>query len=88
LIEAGWEIFGEERLARLRVSRKSLSVSVGISSGIDWFDIKTTVEVDGQAVSYEALVEALKRNSRFVRLGDGAYARLPEEWLSRQRQLS
>jgi superfamily II DNA or RNA helicase len=88
LMGAGWEIFGEERLARLRVSRQRLSVSVGVSSGIDWFDIKTTVEVEGEAVAWSALTEALKRNSRFVKLGNGAYARLPEEWLSRQRQLS
>jgi superfamily II DNA or RNA helicase len=87
LMNQGWEIYGEEKLEKLRVKRKSASISVGVSSGIDWFDLRTTVNVDGEAVSWAALKEAFKQNSRFVKLGSGAFARLPEEWLNLQRQL-
>src|ERR1035437_5157641 len=43
--------------------------------------------VDGETVPWNALKEAFKQNSRFVKLGSGAYARLPEDWLARQVQL-
>jgi non-specific serine/threonine protein kinase len=87
LVEEGFEIFGEERLSRLRVKRAQPFISIGVSSGIDWFDLKTTVSIDGENVPWSALKEAFKQNSRFVKLGSGAFARLPEEWLSRQMQL-
>ncbi|MEB3330627.1 MAG: SNF2-related protein [Candidatus Sericytochromatia bacterium] len=88
LIAEGWEIYGEERLTRLRVNRSSAHVAIGISSGIDWFDVKTSVTIDGEAVPWTALREAFRANSRFVRLGSGAFGRLPEEWLTRQAQLA
>ncbi|HEY9722239.1 MAG TPA: SNF2-related protein [Oscillatoriaceae cyanobacterium] len=88
LLRDGWELFGEERLQRHRVNRRQASVSISVSTGIDWFDLRTTVEIEGETIAWEALREALKRNSRFVRLGSGAFARLPEEWLLRQQQLA
>ncbi|MFP5503589.1 MAG: SNF2-related protein, partial [Candidatus Sericytochromatia bacterium] len=88
LLVDGYEIFGEEKLRKLRVKRHAASVSVGVSSGIDWFDLKTVLSVDGEAVGWAAIKEAFKQNSRFVRLGSGAFARLPEEWLARQRALA
>ncbi len=88
LVEEGIEIFGEERLSKLRVNRKAPYVTVGVTSGIDWFDIKTAVTIDGEAVPWTALRDAFKQNSRFVRLGSGAFGRLPEEWLSKQAQLA
>jgi non-specific serine/threonine protein kinase len=87
LIREGWDVYGEERLVRLRVKRSTPSVSVGITSGIDWFDLKTQVRIDDELVPWTALREAFRQNSRFVRLGSGAFGRLPEEWLSRQIQL-
>ncbi|MEB3196664.1 MAG: DEAD/DEAH box helicase [Candidatus Sericytochromatia bacterium] len=88
LLAEGWEVFGEERLANLRVNRQRAHLSMGISSGIDWFDLKTAVRIDGELVPWTALREAFKQNSRFVKLGSGAYGRLPEEWLARQVQLA
>jgi superfamily II DNA or RNA helicase len=88
LLREGAEVYGEERLDRMRVRRQTAYVSVGVSSGIDWFDLQTTVQVEDETVSWQALRDAFKRNSRFVKLGDGAYARLPEEWLVRQQQLA
>lgn len=87
LMGEGWDVYGEERLVRLRVKRSTPAVSVGITSGIDWFDLKTQVRIDDELVSWSALREAFRQNSRFVRLGSGAFGRLPEEWLSRQMQL-
>lgn len=84
----GWEVYGEDRLTRLRVDRRNLGVSVQIASGIDWFDMETLVTVDGSAIEGSSLLQALRSGSRFVRLGTGAHARLPEEWLARQLALA
>ncbi len=88
LIEEGWEIFGEERLYQMRVSRKKPSVSVSVSSGIDWFEVKSEISLDGGVLDEASLREALRGRSRYVRLGNGQFARLPGEWLSKQRNLA
>ncbi len=88
LLDEGWEIFGEERLHAMRVSRKQPRVSVSVSSGIDWFEVKSEVTLDGGILDEVALRDALRGRSRYVRLGNGQYARLPSDWLSRQRNLA
>ncbi|MEB3283724.1 MAG: DEAD/DEAH box helicase [Candidatus Sericytochromatia bacterium] len=87
LMREGWDVYGEERLVKLQVRRSTPHVSVGVSSGIDWFDLKTQVRIDDEVVPWASLREAFRQNSRFVRLGSGAFGRLPEEWLARQMQL-
>ncbi|TLN15391.1 helicase, partial [bacterium] len=79
----GWEIFGREALKQHRVSRSTISLRVKISAGIDWLDLEAVPMVDGEESSFEELAGALKRRSKYVRLGDGSHALLPEEWLSR-----
>jgi len=87
LIAEDWQVFGEERLNQLRVTRSRPRVSLRLKSGIDWLDLATRLEVDGIELSGESLREMLKGRSRFVKLGDGSYAKLPTEWLSAQRHL-
>ncbi|MBI6546735.1 MAG: SNF2 helicase associated domain-containing protein, partial [Cyanobacteria bacterium NC_groundwater_1444_Ag_S-0.65um_54_12] len=87
LIAESWEILGEERLKTLRVSRQRPKVRVAVSSGIDWFEVRSELAVDGNAIAESYLKEALGGRSRYVRLDNGSYARLPLEWLARQRSL-
>lgn len=87
LIADGWQVFGEERLNKLRVTRSRPRVSLRLKSGIDWLDLTTRVDVDGMELSADALRDVLKGRSRFVKLGNGAYAKLPTEWLAAQRHL-
>lgn len=87
LIADGWQVFGEERLTKLRVTRSRPRVTLRLSSGIDWLDLTTRLEVDGIELSGEALRDVLRGRSRFVKLGNGAYAKLPTEWLAAQRHL-
>lgn len=88
LLLEGWDIFGEERLSSLRVDRRSTSISVHVHSGVDWFDLETIVSIDDIPLDSGSLLQAIRSGSRFVRLGTGAYARLPEEWLARQQALA
>jgi superfamily II DNA or RNA helicase len=87
LIADGWQVFGEERLSKLRVNRGRTRVSLRLKSGIDWLDLSTRLEIDGLELSAEALRDVLKSRTRFVKLGDGSFAKLPTDWLSAQRHL-
>jgi|GEM_PF-1678496 len=87
LLAEGWEIFGRERLRRLRVTEERTRVRVSVSTGIDWLEIRSDVMLGDQLLDELTLLEALKGRSRYVRLGDGSHARLPEEWLRQQRGL-
>src|SRR5262249_49124177 len=52
-----------------------------VTSGIDWFELHGEIEFDGLQVDLPALLAAVRRGSPFVRLGDGTFGLLPEEWL-------
>ncbi|MEJ7618362.1 MAG: SNF2 helicase associated domain-containing protein [Pyrinomonadaceae bacterium] len=43
LTAAGYEIYGEEALTLARVNRHRPTISFGVTSGIDWFDVRATV---------------------------------------------
>jgi superfamily II DNA or RNA helicase len=78
LIAEGWHVEAEGKLYR---SPGRFELRVG--SGIDWFELHGTVEFDGEVAHLPALLEALRRGEAAVRLGDGSFGLLPEEWLKR-----
>ncbi len=83
----GWEVLGEDRLAEFRIRASSPSARYRVSSGLDWFDLETMIEVEGEAIPWPALVDALQQGKRFVRLGSGDHARLPQRWLEKHLRL-
>jgi hypothetical protein len=78
LLGKGWHVEAEGKLYR-----KPGSVSLNITSGIDWFDLNGKVEYDNHTVSLPKLLEALKRGENMVQLGDGSFGILPDEWLKK-----
>ncbi|HET7607208.1 MAG TPA: DEAD/DEAH box helicase, partial [Gammaproteobacteria bacterium] len=78
LVAEGWHIEAEGKLYR---SPGRFELRVG--SGIDWFELHGTVEFDGEVAQLPALLAALRRGETAVRLGDGSFGLLPEEWLKR-----
>jgi non-specific serine/threonine protein kinase len=87
LAAAGFEIYGEENLTKVRVSRHQPTLSVNITSGIDWFDVRAVVQFGEQTVSLAEIRRALRKKRRYVKLADGSIGRLPEEWLERYKRL-
>ena len=83
LLAKGWmlEVEGAE-LRRAGASRAS------VRSGIDFFDLAGGVEYGDESVAYPALLAALKKGSRFVRLGDGSRGLMPRAWLERSAGLA
>ncbi len=78
LLEAGWHVEAEGK-----IFRRPGTVRMAVSSGVDWFDLHGTVEYDDKTVALPELLEAVRRGDRMVRLDDGTYGMLPEEWLRR-----
>jgi non-specific serine/threonine protein kinase len=76
-----WEVFGREDLRRHRVTRVAPSLRARLRAGVDWLDLDLEADAGGQTVRNVELVRALRRGGRYVRLGDGSHAELPERWL-------
>jgi non-specific serine/threonine protein kinase len=87
LLKAGFEIYGEENLKAGRINRNTATLRVQISSGIDWFDLKTFVEFGDQQVNFHDIRKALKRKENYIKLADGSIGQIPQEWLEKYKHL-
>ncbi len=85
LTQAGFEIYGEENLKAGRINRNTPTMRVHITSGIDWFDLKTFIEYGDQQVSLHDLRKALKRGEHYIKLADGSIGQIPAEWLEKYK---
>ncbi len=87
LAEAGFEIYGEEKLKSARVNRSRPTLSLNVSSGIDWFDLQAVVKFGDVEASLAEVRRAIKRKERYVKLADGTIGEIPEAWIERYRHL-
>jgi hypothetical protein len=78
LLEAGWHLEAEGK-----IFRRPGAFRIDVSSGVDWFELHGTVEYGSTTAKLPALLEAVRRGDNMVRLDDGSYGMLPEEWLRR-----
>ncbi len=83
LIEEGWQIESEGK-----PFRKPGNFKIEVRSGIDWFELYGEVDFGEVRADLPELLAALRRGDKVVRLGDGSYGMLPEEWLSRYGRLA
>jgi non-specific serine/threonine protein kinase len=87
LTQAGFEIYGEDNLKLGRINRNTATLRVSITSGIDWFDLKTFVEFGDQQIAFHDIRKALKRGEHYIKLADGSVGQIPEEWLEKYKHL-
>lgn len=78
LLNEGWRV---EALGR--PYRRGGTFKLNVSSGVDWFELRGAMDFEGQQVELPALLAALKKNEPLVKLGDGSFGILPEDWLKR-----
>ncbi len=76
----GWVV--EADGARLRIGGET---HTGVASGVDWFDLETSIDFDGISTELPELLRAVRDRSHLVRLSDGTVGVLPEAWLKRWR---
>lgn len=78
LIGAGWHIEADGRLFRTPANYR-----MEVSSGVDWFELRGEVQYEDRAAPLPALLAAVHRGESVVRLDDGSFGIIPEEWLGR-----
>jgi len=78
LVVAGWHIEAEGK-----IFRRPGAFRMAVASGVDWFELHGGVDYGDTSAKLPALLEALRRGDQMVRLDDGTYGVLPEEWLKR-----
>jgi superfamily II DNA or RNA helicase len=83
LVAEGWRVDAEGKLYR-----RAGGFQLSVSSGIDWFELGGRADFEGQPVEMPQLLKAIARGEQSVRLGDGTYGLLPEEWLKRYRSVA
>ncbi len=83
-ISFGWEVFADDKTIR---AGGDISMEIN-SSGIDWFEVGAKLNFNGVGISLPHLLAQLKDGEKFIRLDDGSYGLLPQEWLQRFRTLN
>lgn len=78
LLADGWHVEAEGK-----VYRRPGKFKIEVNSGIDWFELHGKVDFGGVTAALPALLAALRRGETLVKLDDGTYGMLPEEWLSK-----
>src|SRR5579872_707960 len=78
LAEAGWHVEAEGK-----IFRRPGEFRMEVSSGVDWFELHGEVQYGDTTAQLPELLQALRRGENMVRLGNGEYGVLPEEWLRR-----
>jgi superfamily II DNA or RNA helicase len=78
LIREGWVVEAEGKLYRAATDFR-----VSVTSGIDWFDLSGSVQFGDQVVSLPRLLAAARKGEHLIKLADGTFGVLPEEWLAR-----
>lgn len=83
LIGLGWQIRADGKQVH-----QPAPLSFEINSGIDWFELRASVDFEGRHVPFPELLSALARGDCTVRLDDGSLGILPEEWVRQYGLLS
>src|SRR5262249_27656862 len=79
LVREGWRVEADGR-----AFRSVQSSQMTVTSGIDWFELRGSVDFgDGLSAPVPQLLAALQRGEETITLGDGTTGLLPEEWLRR-----
>ncbi len=77
------EIFGAKDLKSFKYSLHQASVSMGVTSDIDWFDLDIEVKFGKEKVSLKDIRKAVINQHKYVQLKDGTLGILPDKWLKK-----
>ncbi|NJO12212.1 MAG: DEAD/DEAH box helicase [Gammaproteobacteria bacterium] len=76
LTAEGWHVEAEGKLYR-----QPGKLDIHVSSGVDWFELHGEVKFADRIVRLPELLAALRKGENVVRLDDGSFGLLPQEWL-------
>ena len=78
LTNDGWYVEADGKLYR-----QPGTVNISVASGIDWFELHGGADFGGQNVPLPKLLAAVRRGEKMIRLDDGTFGMLPEQWLNK-----
>jgi hypothetical protein len=78
LLAAGWHVEADGK-----TFRHPGAFRMEVSSGVDWFELHGEVDYGESKAQLPELLQALRRGENMVRLDNGEYGMLPEDWLRR-----
>jgi superfamily II DNA or RNA helicase len=76
LTAEGWHVEAQGKLYR-----PPGKFDIKVSSGVDWFELHAAMEFGDTVAQLPELLTALRRGEDMVKLGDGSFGLLPQEWL-------
>jgi superfamily II DNA or RNA helicase len=83
LTREGWHVEADGKLYRQPGEFK-----LNVKSGIDWFELHGEVSFGDVSAPLPRLLEALRKGETSVRLDDGTFGLLPQEWLKKYAGLA
>lgn len=81
--KAGIQVFGFSTLSFNKQKFIQPSFSYSAISGINWFEFNIELKFENQVVPLKRLHLAIKQKQNQIKLDDGSFGILPEEWLLR-----
>jgi SNF2 family DNA or RNA helicase len=81
----GIKVLGFQEIDRKRLNTYKPSVTVTVTSGLDWFETNLDVRYGKQKASLRQLHKSLKNGSKYVTLDDGTLGMLPAAWVERMK---
>lgn len=74
----GWHVEAEGNLYRT-----ADTLSMEVKSGVDWFDLDGAAQFGDARVALPRLLKAIKQGEQTIRLDDGTFGVVPEEWMKK-----
>jgi len=81
--EQNVEVYGFNKLKKLKYNPNTPKTNFSIKSGIDWFDLDIAVSFGETLVSLKDIRKAVLKNENMIRLSDDSIGVLPAEWLEK-----
>jgi hypothetical protein len=71
-----------------KLYRQAGNFHMEVRSGIDWFELHGAMQFGDQQATLPELLAAVRKGENSVRLGDGTFGMLPEDWLKKHGLLA
>ena len=80
--QEGYAVHGLHELKKFRYTTHIPRFTISATSGIDWFDLKVTIQWGDFIVSLKEIRRAILNKQDTIMLEDGTLGHIPEEWIS------
>lgn len=77
------EIYGSEKLSKLKYNTNKPTIQTNVNSEIDWFDVGIEIKFGDQLVSLKDIRKSVINKDNFVKLKDGSIGILPKQWVEK-----